>query len=76
MVTEDCCYEQVVYGGPEIGVTAKNDGEGDWLNSWDLLCYTCNQYLKIIPISEGFYYSKLRWVNQMRLLPIKHSQKE
>ncbi len=54
-VKEDCCYEKVVYFGPEIGVAGKIDQERDSLNSWDLLCYTCNPDLRIVPISAKRY---------------------
>lgn len=54
-VTEDCCFEKVVYGGPIIGVAGKIDQDGDKLNSWDLLCYTCNPDLEILPIDEEEY---------------------
>jgi hypothetical protein len=63
--TEDCCYEKVVYAGPEIGITAKNDQEGDPLNSWDLFCY-CNLNLDIIPINKKTYLSFYDNVNRKR----------
>lgn len=65
-VTGDCCYEKVVYIGPEIGVTAKNNEPEDLINSWDLLCYTCNPDLEIIPINRAMYDAKLRSVNERR----------
>lgn len=65
-VTEDCCFEQVVYEGPAIGVTAKNDSDGDILNSHDLICDICNPGLTIIPISRREYYSIMEEVNKKR----------
>lgn len=55
-VTADCCFEKVVYDGTEIGIGGKLDQEGDIINSWDLLCYSCNPKLTIIPISSSQYY--------------------
>ena len=51
-VQEDCCFEKVVYNGTIVGISAKNDQEGDFPNSWNLWCYNCNPGIKIIPISE------------------------
>lgn len=65
-VTEDCCFEKVVYEGTVIGVTGKIDQDGDLLNSWDLLCYTCNPDLEILPIDEE-QYQKLRVATICRL---------
>lgn len=65
-VNEDCCYEQVIYGGTVIGVTSKNDSPGDALNSHDLICDICNPKLKIIPISRQEYYSLVEDVNTRR----------
>lgn len=65
-VTEDCCYEKVVFSGSGIGVSAKNDEEEDVINSWDLLCYDCNPDLKIIPVDKRAYDTMLLAVNRMR----------
>lgn len=65
-VTEDCCYEKLVFMGPRIGVTAKNDQPEDDINSWDLLCYSCNPDLVILPIEKRDYDSMLQMVNKMR----------
>ncbi len=65
-VTEDCCYEKVVFMGPTIGVSAKNDELEDIINSWDLLCYDCNPDLEIRPIEKGDYDSMLNSVNKLR----------
>lgn len=51
-VQEDCCFEKVVYDGKILGVTEKNDEEGDFPNSYNLWCCNCNPGIKIIPISQ------------------------
>jgi len=65
-VQEGCCYEKVVYDGPEIGVCAKNDQPEDDFNSSDLICYDCNSRIKIIPIDKAEYDYKLKEVNRKR----------
>jgi len=55
-VTEDCCYEKVVYDGKVVGITGKIDSIGDSFNSWDLQCYDCNPKLEIIPIDAQKYF--------------------
>jgi len=65
-VTEDCCFEQVVYTGENVGVKGKIDMEGDYLNSYDFLCYSCNPNMKILPINEGLYFRLLKTVNELR----------
>jgi hypothetical protein len=65
-VTEDCCYEQVVFAGPHIGIKGKIDHVGDHLNSWDLLCYTCNVNLEVLPITQERYRTLVREVNDRR----------
>lgn len=61
-VKEGCCYEKVVYKGPEIGITGKIDHEGDILNSWDLICFSCDPSVVIIPTTETYYNWKLSLV--------------
>jgi hypothetical protein len=61
-----CCFERVVYQGPEIGVNAKNDQEGDLLNSEILWCEICDPELKLVPISKHEYYQFKEYVNKLR----------
>jgi len=65
-VTEDCCFEQVVYDGPAIGVTGRNDSDGNDLNSYDLICDICNPRLAIIPITKEEYYAVMDEINRKR----------
>lgn len=65
-VQEDCCFTRVVFGGEQIGVSAKNDQEGDPVNSWDLLCYDCDDSITLLPTTEEFYLNKLYLVNALR----------
>ena len=61
-VTENCCYEQVVYEGKIIGITAKNDDDLDMLNSWNLICEICDPNLLILEISKEDYENKKQLV--------------
>lgn len=65
-VQEDCCYTRVVFGGEQVGVSAKNDQAEDYLNSWNLLCYTCDDTKNYQPSTEEFYLEKLSLVNALR----------
>lgn len=55
-----------MYAGAVIGIAGKIDQVGDHLNSWNLLCYTCNPEIKIIPISKHEYF-KVRDLVQLTL---------
>lgn len=61
-VTENCCYEQVVYEGKIIGITSKNDNDLDKLNSWNLICDICDPNLFILQISKEDYENKKQLV--------------
>lgn len=63
-VNEGCCFDKVVYDGPEIGITGKLDHDGDIVNSWDLICYNCDPSIEIIPTIKAFYDWKLHLVTQ------------
>lgn len=54
-VTEDCCYEIVVFAGPNQDVAAKNDEQEDSFNSGNLLCYSCDPSINIIPTTREYY---------------------
>lgn len=63
--TLDCCYEQVLYDGPEIGVLYRTDEPENGLNSGVLIC-RCHPKLDILPIPETKYLEILNDVNQRR----------
>jgi len=65
-VQEDCCYEKVVYDGPMLDICSKNDAMEDGFNSWDLLCYSCNAKIDIIPTTEEYYNFRRMEVNSRR----------
>jgi len=54
MATENCCYEEVSYDMNRLGITAKNDQGGDYLNSYDLIC-RCDLSQDMFEISKETY---------------------